>query len=77
MFYTQNDNFSIFEGVLTCQHYNEVILVTWYQSKEEVHSFSLVANVELYTFMTFNIDNSEGGCSNLLENMIGKNAVEN
>ena len=52
LWFTQNDYFLIFEGVLTY----DVILrlyingwyLFWYQWKEEVHSYTLVANLGLY-----------------------------
>ena len=34
----------------------------WCQWKEDVHTYSLVVNLG---YMTFSIDNSEGGCNNL------------
>ena len=52
IFYTQNDNFSVFEA---CSHYYVIVrsyingwYLFWYQWKEDVHTFTLVVHLELY-----------------------------
>ena len=79
LFYTQNDHYQFSRA---CSHYDAIVrsyingwYLLWYQWKEDVHTYTLVANEGFN--MTISIDNP-GGCNNSpFRKCVWENSQEN